>query len=246
MRKLLRLLFSFRILLLLSLAGLLAACATSSSPVVVRTSSLPGEVVRPLPEKLLFLPADVRVHEVFAGGMVEEVPDWSAQAKAALERSVAEQFADRGPLQVLQLPELSAAEEKLIHEYLLLYEAVAGSAYLTTNFPDYGWVHKIENFDYTLGPGLRFLQEKTGAQAALFLLGTDFISTKGRVAMMTMANLVGVAMPPGSSHLQVGVVDLQTGDLLWFRNNQVIGNRDLRKLEDARYMLGELFSGYQP
>ncbi len=228
-----------------SLACLLTACATSSVPAVSKKNT---SVFNPdsLPDKLLVLPVKVRVHEVFAGGMVEMVPEWSAQAKAALETSLAAQLSQQAQGQLMGLPELSAAETKLLHEHLLLYGAVSSSAFLHTNFPAYGWSHKVDSFDYTLGPGLSFLREKTGAEAALLLFGADYISTKGRVAMMTMASLVGVAMPPGSSHLQLGVVELQTGDLLWLRQKQVVGNRDLRKPADARLMISELFSGDQP
>jgi hypothetical protein len=41
------------------------------------------------------------------------------------------------------------------------------------------WSHKRKEFDYTLGPSLAFLKKKTGANAAIVLVGDDVISSGG-------------------------------------------------------------------
>lgn len=63
------------------------------------------------------------------------------------------------------------------------------------------WAHKHHEFDYTVGPGLAFLRDETGADAALIVLGTDFISSAGRKAAFFSRLALGVIMPLGQAFM---------------------------------------------
>lgn len=219
----------------------LAACTMAGKPSVgsdVRDGSFS------LPNKLLVLPVTVSISEISAGGVVQEDPIWSKEGESAMTLAVKEYFAKRGATSLQSMPEMSDEEEGLVHEHILLYDAVASQAYIAANIPAYGWSHLAADFHYTLGNGLRFLKQKAGADAALIVIGYDSISTGGRKAMVAIAALAGVGMPLGSSKVLVGVVDLEDGDILWFQNSFAHGNLDLRKPVDASTLFAKAMEGY--
>ena len=200
---------------------------------------------RGLPSRLVFLPPNISVNELSAGGIAQEDPEWSRQAKEAMTRAVLDFFAENKATAIVSMPELSPQEQASVHEHLLLYDVVAAHAYTATRVPAMGWGHKIENFDYSIGKGLRFLKEKSSADAGLFIIGADYVSTGGRKAMVAMGALLGVGIPIGNANLQVGIVDLETGTVLWFNNLQALASRDLRNYEDSRYIIGEMFKDFR-
>jgi hypothetical protein len=219
----------------------MAACTMAGKPSVgsdVRDGSLS------LPDKLLVLPVTVSISEISAGGVVQEDPIWSKEGESAMTLAVKEYFTKRGATSLQSMPEMSDEEEELVHEHILLYDAVASQAYIAANIPAYGWSHLAADFHYTLGNGLRFLKQKSGADAALIVIGYDSISTGGRKAMVALAALAGVGMPLGSSKVLVGVLDLEDGDILWFQHSFAQGNLDLRKPEDASTLFAKAMEGY--
>lgn len=219
----------------------MAACTMAGKPSVgsdVRDGSLS------LPDKLLVLPVTVSISEISAGGVVQEDPIWSKEGESAMTLAVKEYFTKRGATSLQSMPEMSDEEEELVHEHILLYDAVASQAYIAANIPAYGWSHLAADFHYTLGNGLRFLKQKSGADAALIVIGYDSISTGGRKAMVAIAALAGVGMPLGSSKVLVGIVDLEDGDILWFQHSFAQGNLDLRKPEDASTLFAKAMEGY--
>ncbi len=219
----------------------LAACTMAGKPSV-------GSDIREdsanLPAKLLVLPVSVSIKEISAGGVVQEDPIWSKEGESAMTLAVNGFFAKRGTTSILTMPELTDEETELVHEHILLYDVVASEAYIAANVPAYGWSHLAADFHYTLGNGLRFLKQKSGADAALIVIGDDSISTGGRKAMVAIAALAGVGMPLGSSKVLVGVVDLEDGDILWFQHSFAQGNLDLRRPEDASTLFAKAMEGY--
>ncbi len=103
-----------------------------------------------------------------------------------------------------------------------------------TTYGGSGWRHKLDRFDYTLGNGLAFLQDRTGADSGLLVIGRHQIATAGRVAASVLAALFGgVVVPTSRNFLTTGVVDFETGDILWLNYSTSASGRDLRELETA-------------
>lgn len=230
---------SLRLLILALLLGL-TACATQDH--ALEHQRLRQGTMQTLPGRILFVEPDVRVSEISAGGVVEEVPDWSRMANGHLRAALAGISRELN-LTVLPLPALPAAEQEVLAQHVALYDLVAGSAFQVGGLTEPAWEHKKKMFDYTLGPGLAFLAPSTGADAALFIVGADFISSSGRKAAMVVGALFGVVIPTGFSYLTAGVVDLKTGDLLWL-NYQVAQTTDLRQASDADKLLRQVFASY--
>ncbi|NIR61498.1 MAG: hypothetical protein GWO02_19395 [Gammaproteobacteria bacterium] len=222
-------------------AALLGACASVPNHRVHQTL-LEGRASAP--ERMVLLPVDIEVSEISAGGVEEEVPAWSEAATENVERALQGYAAGRDSMSLVEAPTLSREERRRVEEHLALYDVVGGNAFRYTNLPVAAWRHKIREFDYTLGSGLAFLREKTGAEAAVVVIGSDQISSSGRKALMVVGAVAGVEVQKGTSFLSAGVIDLRTGNLLWLNYAADYGGRDLRKAEDATAMVNGMLSSY--
>ncbi|GAB4441891.1 MAG: hypothetical protein OHK0026_08240 [Rhodocyclaceae bacterium] len=205
--------------------------------------SLTDQPPRPLPRKMVAIPADILVREVSAGGVLERVPKWTEEASSNCTRAIREIAAERSDFELLAQPELSEEEREVLERYLATYLVVGSTAHGLTVIDDPAWAHKRKHFDYTLGTGLAFLREKTGADAAILMVGDDVVSTGERKTLAVVGALFGVAVPLGRSILAAGVVDLATGDILWM-NYSASRQYDLKDYASVRKMFDEMFRAY--
>jgi hypothetical protein len=237
-----------RIAAVLLALAVLAGCAGPSKNASVH-KSIAGKTEQPMPRKMMLLPPDIRVHEVSAGGVVEKVDDWTATANAHAMKSVREIGSSKKLFELQDTPALAPPDKDVLDQHLALYELVAGSADFSRSGPFAPWRERAQNFDYTLGPGLKGLGERSDMDAALIIIGSDYISSAGRKATMALgvlaSALLGVAVIPqgGISFVSVGMVDLRSGDLLWFSTNRGPQN-DLREEDQVRGILERLFQEY--
>ena len=106
---------------------------------------------------------------------------------------------------------------------------------------------KKEAFDYTLGPGTAPLGEVSGANYGLFVATNDQFASDSRKAMQVMGALgciIGACVIVGGGiHVgYVSLVDLQTGNIVWF--NLLRGSKgDVREEEGARGMVAAIMAG---
>jgi len=231
--------------LFLAISLLLAGCATApTSNVHYTIRQEPGS--RPL-QQVVLLPVDVDVYELSAGGVKEEVPEWSSTAETNIRNALLVSKAAGGKCCVtrpVDTASLALDERAILEEHLALFNAVAISAMWATQSSNTAWHFKAEHFDYTLGDGLAFLKEKYGLDAGLVITGEDVVSSSGRKTTAMLGAIFGVAIPLGHSILMGGLVDFSTGDLLWL--NYVVsaaGQADLRDpascLELAKTLMKE-------
>jgi hypothetical protein len=230
------------------LAALLLACAL---PLTAQAASTPHWVHYKLlksnptlPKKVIVLPVSIEVLEVTAGGVEEEVPEWSAEASENVFKALSDAIKQDASLKEVSVPALSAKSTDVVDEHMALYSLVVNTAIST------GWPHKIRRFDYSIGSGLAALQRKTGADAAVMVYGQDYVSTAGRKAKAVAGNIpivnIFTGPPPelGHSFIHIGVVDLRTGDILWMNSDYRKGATNLRKLNDASNIISAIFEWY--
>jgi len=200
----------------------------------------------PLPRKILLIPAEVNVIEVSAGGVPEEVEEWSRQASQNLVDAIRREARNGARFEIVELPELNPWEQDILKTHLAMYELVVSSVNEYGLSTDTVWKKRAPELHFTVGPGLSFLQEKTGATAAMFIVGEDSVLTGGRLLLMaaTVFMFGFPAVPPGHSYFAAGVVDLGTGDLLWHNFDWNIARRDLRKAEDANGLVAEVLAAF--
>lgn len=197
-----------------------------------------------LPKKVVVIPASVRVFEVTAGDVKEEVPEWSAEASANVLKSVSAAISKDASMQEVKMPRLSGAEAEVVDEHMALYKLVVNTSAKTD------LEHKIKRFDFSIGPGLAALQRKTGADAAVMVYGRDYASTAGRKTMAVLGNIpfvnIFTGAPPelGHSFIHIGMIDLRTGDLLWMNSEYRDDSSNLRDTGDANDIVATVFEWY--
>jgi hypothetical protein len=191
---------------------LLVGCATTVHDAVQHPSN-PNDVAVTLPGKIALLPVKVAIHEIGAGGGVEEVPQWSREGCRLVDGRVREQLASRSGIQLVIPSGISGRDQQLLEQHRALYEQVAANRLQIRNIP--AWKTKIEHPDDAIGPGLAPLKDTLGAEAVLFVSADDYCASGGRVAAFIVAAFFGAIVPMGHSVLHVGMVDLETGTVLW-------------------------------
>jgi hypothetical protein len=75
---------------------------------------------------------------------------------------------------------------------------------------------KDGKFDWSLGPAVESIARSHEADYALFLFVRDSYATGGRVALIVIGAALGAFVPGGAQVGFASVVDLRTGDIVWF------------------------------
>lgn len=226
--------------MMLAVAGLMAA------PVLAAMSAVNPALSQNLdvrPKKVVLLPPQVFVFELSAGGVPARMSDWEAAARDNLTSAAIRQARESSVFDLVPTPPLETLALDQLDAHIGLYDRVAQSVFVYGRGEQSAWAHKKDEFDYTVGSGLSFLREQTGADAALIVLGSDFISTGGRKAAFIAGLALGIIMPLGQSFMTAGLVDLKTGDVLWMSFDSS-SNMDSRKPDDVDGLMRTLYQSY--
>lgn len=227
------------LVLLLSLPGLSLAAFSAINP---KWSSLTQDQ---RPKKVLLLPPQMFVAEMSAGGVIQKQDDWTRQANENLLAATEAHARESRLFETVRMPKLTDEEADIVESHIGLYDRVASAIHAYGQGKDSGWEQKKSEWDYTLGDGLAFLREKTGADSALIFVGADIISTGGRKAAFTVGLLIGIAIPLGQSFITVGLADLKTGDIRWLSYDQSM-SMDSREAGEVESLVKDFFKTYPP
>lgn len=210
--------------------------------------------------KLLVMRPDVTVGSVKAGGLTEPRADWTEAARANLVTALKAQQAGRGGQTMIMdrrdsIPGVSA---DTVAELERLHNAV-GSSIALHKFAGYELPTKRgRGLDYTLGSDAVRLGQATGYDYALFMHAEDSFADSGRVAMQVLGIagcFIGFCAPNiggGGQSAYASLVDLRTGEVVWFNvvqaGTQVAGIKmgDLRKPEGAAQLVDRLLGRMKP
>jgi hypothetical protein len=194
---------------------------------------------------LIVMRPDISVSVLTAGGLNEPREDWTLQARENVLEALKKQQAQRGgSTQVVFASTSAASDDPTISQLDRLHQAV-GSSILLHKYSPYGALPtKQGKFDWTLGRLATDYGASTGNDYALFLYARDSFSSGGRVALQAVGMLgcvVGVCVMPagGSQQAFVSLVDLKTGNVVWF-NYLVSPVGDIRTREGADKMVDKL------
>lgn len=225
-------------LLRLALATL-AACAVSATALAQsKVNRAPGFGKLAPGTKIVIMPADIELFEVSGGGVFEPRADWTAAAQEHVRNAYRARKQKLG----LQVIDLEDDTSESVLELNRLQRAVGGAI----SFHHFGMAAlptKEEKLDWTLGPGVAQVREKTGADYAIFTYIRDSYASADRKAAMVVGALFGIGIAPGG--MQYGftsLVDLRTGQVVWA--NQVLrGTGDLRTAEPAQETIDLMLTG---
>lgn len=215
---------------------IVSACQTAT----LKTTN----VFEPVPNaRVLLMNPDIELSEMQASGALEPKAEWTAKAErhigAALDSMMAEKNLDLVRYSLPTDPARAAAHGRLVHLHGAVGTAIRVHKYVQPMLLP----TKKDKFDWSLGPGVAALREAHGADYALFIYVRDSYTSPGRVAVMVAAAILGAGVQGGSQHGFASLVDLQSGEIVWF--NWIGGaGTDLRKPDTAGEMLEKLLAEF--
>ena len=213
----------------------LTGCAASNVATQGFSSLQPGDSV-------VLMPPDIKYFRVTASGIPEPAAEWTEQARAEFDNAF-RQFAQDAGLN-MAFPQVQEMSDVAL-EYDKLHSAVGSTIlvnhYGMTKLPSKKDVATNEQtFDWSLGPGVKDLAPASDGKYALFVYFRDYQASGGRVGMAVFGALVGVAVYTGHQGGFASLVDLQTGDVVWF-NNVPLAQGDMRSDDGAQKLVSQLF-----
>jgi len=199
------------------------------------------------PVKIVVYRPDVHVGTLTTGGVDEANADWTATARDEIAAALKSNGQVKGT-EVVFATEPEGEDGAYLAEYRALFTAVANAIQVHKLFVGNRLPTKKEAFDWTLGDGTqRIAQMAGGADYALFLYTHDAYGSSGRKAMQAvglLGCLVGVCViQQAGVHVgYAGLVDLKTGDVVWFNADTAMGG-DVRTNEGAVKRVSQLLNG---
>lgn len=210
--------------------------------------------------KIAVFRPDVRVGAVKAVGMEEANAEWTDTARANLQAAM-EEAAKARQSNMVFLEEAEGEDAELLNQYRDMFELVAAQMFdhvirenngLPTktveerNRKKYGDTdkHTWTKIDWTLGAGASRLKPLTGADYAMFVFTHDSYGDVGRkIASVLMRSLTGRAAPAGVHVGYAGLVELETGNIVWF-NTDLEMTGDVREEDGAEQRIRQLMTDF--
>ncbi len=173
---------------------------------------------------------DVQLAVLTAAGLQEPREDWSIAARNNLANAVAAHVAREGHTHSALDP--STAMEGRTGQLIRLHDAV-GSSILMINYYGVNVPTRRENFAWTLGEGTQEIGAAYNADYALFVTARGSWASAGRQAAVIGMAILGVGMPMGGQQAFASLVDLRTGNVIWFNVATAAPGEDMREPEGA-------------
>ena len=185
---------------------------------------------------------DVHVGAMTVGGVDEPSADWTAEARAHLAEALGRN-AKMGSARLVFADDPDGAGATTLADYRALFRAVSNSIIQHKLFRGARLKTKKGRFDWTLGEGARALKPLGGeGDYALFLFTHDSYGTTGRKVAQVFGAMLGAYIPAGIHIGYAGLVDLNSGDVLWFNADPAMGG-DVRTTEGADKRVAQLLRG---
>lgn len=188
--------------------------------------------------RVIVVPVDFEVRQVTAGGVPETLADESELACRNLDEAVGRWLTEHPAYRPVRYPDLSDDEESLVREHIALFNVAMNEAWTMIR------QYRRGPFDYTVGDGLAFVAERTGADKAIIVAGARLKSTGGRTAMKFLEFLLyGALSPLEQSFLSAGIIDLHSGRIEW-ANLENVSGEDVEVLSEACDAVDTLMAVY--
>jgi hypothetical protein len=202
-------------------------------------------VTRDADPSVLLMPADILLQELTAGGQFNTNAAWTKAGESNVTQAIDQVLQNRG-VELIRYASADADPEIVIAErhqqVVKLHEAV-GSTILVHKSGNWPLPTKEGRFDWTLSEEVALLRNEYGADYALFVFMRDSFSSGGRTALIVAAALFGVGVSGGHQFGFASLVDLNSGDIVWF-NRLAAGSGDLRDPGSARDSVENLLAAF--
>lgn len=200
----------------------------------------PGFSALPKNARIVLMPTDIELFSISGGGVREPRADWTDAASRHFKAALLERKRKLG----LTTIELSEKDADDFDEVNALHAAVA-NAIATHHFglSSMALPTKEGKLEWSLGDAVRGIKEKTAADYALFSWVRDSYASAERIAAMIGLALLGVGVGGGMQIGYASLVDLNTGQIVWF-NRLVRASGDLREAKPAEESLESLLDKF--
>ena len=191
-------------------AFLVAGCVGPAS----WTGSLTGDRK---PVRVLVMPPDIQVAQMSALGLMLPVARWTRDARKNVESVVGKILEDRELRRVPYREPAAAKHRQTVAQLTKLHRAVGRSIMRHTTGGRDKLPTKGKDARWSLGEKARVLGRIFDADYALFLRVRDSYTSPGRVFQIAFIFIrSGFVMPGGRLNGYGSLVDLKTGDIVWF------------------------------
>jgi hypothetical protein len=218
---------------------LAAAIVIASSAAWGQSKNLaPGFTSLPKGATVAIMPADIELFSISGGGVMEPKADWTEAANRHFKAALLQKKQKLG-LRTVELAEKDADE---LAEVNTLHAAVA-RAIDVHHFGPLSLPTKEGKLDWSLADAVAPVKKATGADYALFSWVRDSYASAERKAAMIGLALLGVGVAGGAQVGYASLVDLKTGNVVWF-NRLARGSGDLREPEPAAETVEALLNAF--
>jgi hypothetical protein len=216
-----------------ALAALLVvtACATATPTTFSGQFDPP-----PANSRVVVMTPNVQLAILGAAGIPEPREDWSVSGRDNLATSIAAQIQSESHTPSALDP--TTAMDGRVGQIIRLHDAVGASLMQRALLPT-----QRDRFEWTLGNGVQELGTAHNADYALFVGANGSYASAGRVAMMIGLAAVGVGVPLGGQVAYASLVDLRTGNVIWFNTVIAAPGQDMRDPEGAQSLVQVLMRG---
>jgi hypothetical protein len=219
--------------------AIIAAAFVVVSPAWGQSKNLaPGFTHLPKGATIVIMPADIELFSMSAGGVLEPKADWTETATRHLKAAFIKRKEKLG-LRTVELAEKDADE---LHEVNTLHAAVARAIDMH-HFGSLSLPTKEGKLDWSLADAVAPVKKASGADYALFSWIRDSYASAERKAAMIGLALLGVGLSAGIQVGYASLVDLNTGQVVWF-NRMARGHGDLREAEPAAETVDALLAAF--
>ena len=197
-----------------------------------------GDRIEQLPanSRILIMQPDVQLSILTAAGVPEPREDWSIAGRNNLARSL-EATVTREQHVASALDPQTAMEGRT-GQIIRLHDAVGG-AILSDR------VLKLPTLrdhpQWTLGEGVQELATAYSADYALFVVARGSYASGARTAAAIVGFVAGVYIPMGGQQVFASLVNLHTGEIVWFGVENANGS-DMREVLGASAVVAKLLA----
>ncbi len=192
--------------------------------------------------RILLMPPDIKYYLLTAGGVSEPNREWTEAAQQNFSVALQEYAARIGTdlVTIDHAGTLGDEEEKYRRLHAAVGMTLQQNHFGTKPLPSKQLPNNERRFDWSLGPGVSQIGEKYDADYLLFVFYRDYQASGGRVAFAILAAAAGVGVSTGYEGGFASLVDLKTGDVVWF-NSVAVGAGEMRDPNGARTAVERLF-----
>ena len=216
-----------------------SGCATQSFTTTEKLRRYSSET------RVLLMPVDITLGEMTAGGIVEPNAQWTALAEGHVNSALREFMTTRNAKLVPYEPPDGESDTSHLHQQMIKLHTAIGRSILVHQYQTpLQLPTKKDKFEWSMGPDVRKLKQSLGADYGLFVYVQDSYTSGGRVvAIVLAAVLFGVGIPGGTQLGFASLVDLNTGEIVWF-NRLARSEGDLRKPDPAKESVQALMKDF--